>query len=165
MIAPSGMMDGQVAAIRDGLDSEGFYDVAIMAYSAKYASSFYAPFRVAAESAPAFGDRKTYQMNPANVKEALLEVYEDIDQGADIVMVKPALPYLDVIRAVAESVNLPLAAYNVSGEYAMVKAAALNGWIDEKNVVKEIITSIFRAGASIVITYHALDIAKWLKEP
>lgn len=164
IIAPSDMMDGRVAAIRQALDENGFTDTAIMAYSAKFASGYYSPFRDAAESAPSFGDRKTYQMDPANGREALREIADDIDEGADMVMVKPALAYLDVVKAARESFDLPLAAYNVSGEYAMVKAAAQLGWIDEKRIVMENLTAIKRAGADIIITYHALDAAKWLKE-
>ncbi len=164
IIAPSDMMDGRVAAIRSGLDENGFINTPIMSYSAKFASGYYSPFREAAESAPCFGDRRTYQMDCANGREALREVLDDIDEGADIVMVKPALAYLDVIRAVRDRVELPLAAYNVSGEYSMVKAAAANGWIDEKHIVMENLTAIKRAGADIIITYHALDAARWLEE-
>jgi porphobilinogen synthase len=163
IVAPSDMMDGRVGAIRQALDDAGFEDTAIMAYSAKYASAFYGPFREAAECAPQFGDRKTYQMDPANARETLKEVMLDIEEGADIVMVKPALPYLDIIRQVKDSTDVPVAAFNVSGEYAMVKAAALNGWIDEQKIVMEILTSIKRAGADIVLTYHAKDAARWLK--
>ncbi len=163
IIAPSDMMDGRVAAIRQKLDANGFQDIAILAYAAKYCSGFYGPFREAAQSAPQFGDRRSYQMDPANSREALREVALDLEEGADIVMVKPALPYLDVIRQVHDTFNVPVAAYNVSGEYAMVKAAARNGWIDEQRVVLEILTSIQRAGASIVLTYHAKDVARWLK--
>lgn len=162
MIAPSDMMDGRVAAIREALDVEGFANRSIMAYSAKYASAFYGPFREAADSAPKFGDRRSYQMDPANVREALKEVDLDVSEGADIIMVKPALSYLDVISKVRENFELPVAAYNVSGEYAMVKAAAANGWMEEKRTTLEILTSIKRAGADIIITYHALDAAKWL---
>jgi porphobilinogen synthase len=164
IVAPSDMMDGRVAAIRSELDREGFENTPIMAYAAKYASAFYGPFREAAESAPAFGDRRSYQMDPANAREALLEVELDIEEGADIVMVKPALPYLDVIRRIRETTNLPLAAYSVSGEYAMIKAAAQNGWLDERAVVLEALTGIKRAGADIIISYHAPDIARWLSE-
>lgn len=164
VIAPSDMMDGRVGFIRKALDENGLEDITIMAYSAKYASGYYAPFRDAAHSAPGFGDRKTYQMDPANVKEALREVEADIAEGADMVMVKPGLAYLDVVRAVADRFDYPLVVYNVSGEYAMVKAAAANGWIDEKRIVMENITAMKRAGAGIVITYHALDVAKWLDE-
>ena len=162
MIAPSDMMDGRVAAIREALDIEGFANRSIMAYSAKYASAFYGPFREAADSAPKFGDRRAYQMDPANVREALKEVDLDVSEGADIVMVKPALSYLDVISKVRDSFDLPVAAYNVSGEYAMVKAASANGWIEEQRTTLEILTSIKRAGADIIITYHALDAARWL---
>jgi porphobilinogen synthase len=164
IVAPSDMMDGRVAAIRSELDREGFENTPIMAYAAKYASAFYGPFREAAESTPAFGDRRSYQMDPANAREALLEVELDIEEGADIVMVKPALPYLDVIRRIRETTNLPLAAYSVSGEYAMIKAAAQNGWLDERAVVLEALTGIKRAGADIIISYHAPDIARWLSE-
>jgi len=162
MIAPSDMMDGRVAAIREALDVEGFANRSIMAYSAKYASAFYGPFREAADSAPKFGDRRAYQMDPANVREALKEVDLDVSEGADVIMVKPALSYLDVINKVRENFELPVAAYNVSGEYAMVKAAAANGWMEEQRTTLEILTSIKRAGADIIITYHALDAAKWL---
>jgi porphobilinogen synthase len=155
------MMDGRVAAIRGALDASGFTDVAILSYAAKYASAFYGPFREAADSAPQFGDRRSYQMDPPNVREALREVRLDVEEGADAVMVKPALPYLDVIRAVREGVDRPVAAYNVSGEYAMVKAAAARGWIDEPRIVKEILVSIRRAGADIILTYHAKDFARW----
>lgn len=159
MVAPSDMMDGRVGYIRNELDKNGFFNMPIMAYSAKYASAFYGPFRDAADSAPQFGDRKTYQMDPANGKEALREVELDIREGADIVMVKPALSYLDVIKDVSTHFNVPVAAYNVSGEFSMVKAAAKNGWIDEKRIVFEILTSIKRAGADIIISYHTQDIA------
>ncbi len=162
IVAPSDMMDGRVAAIRSELDREGFENTPIMAYAAKYASAFYGPFREAAGSAPAFGDRRSYQMDPANAREALLEVELDVEEGADIVMVKPALPYLDVVRRVKETTNLPVAAYSVSGEYAMIKAAAQNGWLDERTVVLEALTGIKRAGADIVITYYAPDVARWL---
>jgi len=158
-VAPSDMMDGRVGAIRRALDERGLPEVGIMAYSAKFASGFYGPFREAAESAPQFGDRRTYQMDPANGREALREVDLDIAEGADIVMVKPALSYLDVIRQVRDRVNLPVAAYNVSGEYAMVKAAAARGWIDGPRVMNEILTSIKRAGADLIITYHAMEFA------
>lgn len=164
IIAPSDMMDGRVAAIRSALDENSFINTPIMAYSAKYASYFYGPFREAAESPPAFGDRRSYQMDPANAVEALREVNLDIEEGADIIMVKPALSYLDIIAAVHGEVDYPLAAYNVSGEYSMVKAAAAKGWIDEKNVAMEILTSIKRAGADIILTYHAKDAAGWIKE-
>ncbi|HEV3476211.1 MAG TPA: porphobilinogen synthase [Rubrobacteraceae bacterium] len=162
IVAPSDMMDGRVAAIRSELDREGFEGTPIMAYAAKYASAFYGPFREAAESAPAFGDRRSYQMDPANAREALLEVELDIEEGADIVMVKPALPYLDVVRRVKETTRLPLAAYSVSGEYAMIKAASQNGWLDERAAVLEALTGIKRAGADIIISYHAPDVARWL---
>lgn len=164
IIAPSDMMDGRVGAIRKALDDEGLYQTPIMAYSAKYASAYYGPFREAAESAPAFGDRKSYQMDPANVREAIVEVEADLEEGADIVMVKPALAYLDVLKEVSDRTNVPVAAYNVSGEYSMVKAAAGNGWIDEKRIVMENLTAMKRAGAKIIITYHALDVVKWIKE-
>ncbi|GMU40693.1 MAG: delta-aminolevulinic acid dehydratase [Chloroflexota bacterium] len=164
IVAPSDMMDGRVAAIRERLDEGGFAATPIMAYSAKYASAFYGPFREAADSAPQFGDRRGYQMDPANVREALREVDADIEESADILMVKPALAYLDVIRAVRERTDLPLCAYNVSGEYAMVKAAAANGWLDERRIVLETLTSIRRAGADMIITYHAKDAARWLRE-
>ncbi len=163
MVAPSDMMDGRVAVIRDALDDAGYDDLPIMAYSAKYASSLYAPFREAADSTPASGDRKAYQMDPRNAREALEEVALDVQEGADIVMVKPALPYLDVIAHVRQMVNLPVAAYNVSGEYSMVKAAAANGWINERSVVLELLTGIRRAGADLIITYHAVEAARWLK--
>ncbi len=164
MVAPSGMMDGMIKAIREALDSAGFTDVPIMSYAAKYASAYYGPFRDAAQSTPAFGDRRSYQMDPANSDEALREVALDIKEGADIVMVKPALAYLDVIRRVKETFKYPTAAYNVSGEYAMIKAAAQKGWIDERRVVLETLTSMKRAGADLILTYHALDAARWLKE-
>jgi len=164
IVAPSDMMDGRVGAIRDALDEAGYESTPIMAYSAKYASAFYGPFREAADSTPQFGDRRGYQMDPANALEALREVDADVEESADIVMVKPALPYLDVIRAVRERTDLPLAAYNVSGEYAMVKAAVQNGWLDERRVVLETLTGIARAGAGIIITYHAKDAARWLRE-
>ena len=162
-VAPSDMMDGRVAAIRKKLDENKFEDVPILSYAAKYCSGFYGPFREAAQSAPQFGDRRSYQMDPANSREALKEVAQDLEEGADIIMVKPALPYLDVIHRVRQAFDVPVAAYNVSGEYAMVKAAAQNGWIDEKRVTLEIFTAIQRAGASIVLTYHAKDLARWLK--
>jgi porphobilinogen synthase len=161
VVAPSDMMDGRVGAIRGALDAAGFADVAILSYAAKYASAFYGPFREAADSAPQFGDRRGYQMDPPNVREALREVRLDVAEGADIVMVKPALPYLDVIRAVREAVDLPVAAYNVSGEYAMVKAAAARGWIDEERIVKETLGAIRRAGADVILTYHAKDFVRW----
>ncbi|PKP08175.1 MAG: porphobilinogen synthase [Bacteroidetes bacterium HGW-Bacteroidetes-4] len=158
MVAPSDMMDGRVGHMRAALDADGYYNTPIMAYSAKYASAFYGPFRDAAESTPKFGNRATYQMNPSNSDEALREVELDIAEGADIVMVKPALSYLDVIRRVKDNYNMPLAAYNVSGEFSMVKAAAANGWIDEERIVREILTSIKRAGADLIISYHTQDI-------
>lgn len=164
IIAPSDMMDGRVAAIREALDENGFTDIPIMAYSAKFASGYYSPFRDAAHSAPGFGDRKTYQMDPANGREALREIEDDILEGADMVMVKPALAYLDVLKSARERFDLPLVAYNVSGEFSMVKAAAQMGWIDERRIVMENLTSIKRAGADIIITYHALDAAAWIKE-
>jgi len=163
IVAPSDMMDGRVGAIRAALDEEGFQDTAIMAYSAKYASAFYGPFREAAESAPQFGDRRGYQMDPANWRQALREVELDVEEGADIVMVKPALPNLDIIRLVRDEFDLPLAAYNVSGEYAMVRAAAARKWIDGRAVTLEILTAIKRAGADIIITYHAPEAARWLR--
>jgi porphobilinogen synthase len=163
MVAPSDMMDGRVGAIRRKLDANGFADIAIFSYAAKYCSAFYGPFREAAQSALQSGDRRSYQMDPANAREALREVALDIEEGADMIMVKPALAYLDIIQRVRERFDLPVGAYNVSGEYAMVKAAARNGWIDEKRIVLEIMTGIQRAGASIVLTYHAKDVARWLK--
>jgi porphobilinogen synthase len=162
MVAPSDMMDGRVDAIRETLDSEGFQDTPIMSYAAKYASAFYGPFREAAESTPQFGDRRSYQMDPANRREALKEVELDIDEGADIVMVKPALSYLDVISDVKDSFDLPVAAYNVSGEYSLVKAAGKMGWVDEERVMMEILLSIKRAGADLILTYHAKEAAKLL---
>lgn len=164
IIAPSDMMDGRVSAIRNALDENGFIDTPILSYSAKFASAYYSPFRDAAESAPEFGDRKTYQMDYANGREALREIADDISEGADMVMVKPALAYLDIIKSAREKFDLPLVAYNVSGEYAMVKAAAQNGWIDEKKIVSKNMIAIKRAGADIIITYHALDVAKWIDE-
>ena len=163
LVGPSGMMDGQVAAIRSALDTAGQQDVGILAYAAKFASPLYGPFREAAEGAPRFGDRTGYQQDPANLDEALREVRTDIDEGADIVMVKPALPYLDVIRRAKDETRFPMAAYHVSGEYAMVKAAAQNGWLDERRVVLELLTSIRRAGADLILTYHAKDAADWLR--
>ena len=163
LVAPSDMMDGRVAAIRLRLDENNFEDVAILSYAAKYCSSFYGPFREAAQSTPQSGDRRSYQMDPANAREALREVELDLEEGADIIMVKPALPYLDVIQRVRERFDVPVGAYNVSGEYSMVKAAARTGWIDEKRVVLEILTGIQRAGADIILTYHAKDAARWLK--
>ncbi|NOZ26714.1 MAG: porphobilinogen synthase [Chloroflexi bacterium] len=164
IIAPSGMLDGMVGAIRQALDEAGFAHVPIMSYAAKYASSFYGPFRDAAESPPAFGDRSQYQMDPANAREALKECALDVVEGADILMVKPALPYLDIIRAVRERFDLPVAAYQVSGEYSMIKAAAANGWLDERRVALEALTAIKRAGADMILTYFAKDAAKWLRE-
>jgi porphobilinogen synthase len=164
IIAPSDMMDGRVGAIRAALDDEGHTDTPILAYSAKFASAFYGPFREAADSAPAFGDRRSYQMDPANGDEALREARLDVQEGADIVMVKPALPYLDVLARVRDRWQLPIAAYNVSGEYAMLKAAAANGWLDERRATLEALTSIKRAGADIIITYHAIEAARWLSE-
>ncbi len=162
IVAPSDMMDGRVAAIRNALDDDGFTDTILLSYSSKFASAFYGPFREAAESAPAFGDRKTYQMDPANGEEAVREALLDIEEGADMIMVKPAIPFLDVIHAVKQETKFPLAAYNVSGEYAMIKAAAANGWLDEQRAVLEAITGIKRAGADLIITYHAKDLATWL---
>ena len=164
VIAPSDMMDGRVAAIRSALDENGFENIPIMAYSAKFASAYYGPFRDAAHSAPQFGDRRSYQMDPCNKKEALREIADDIEEGADMIIVKPALAYLDVVEAAAQRFDLPIAVYNVSGEYAMVKAAAQMGWIDEKRIVMENLIAMKRAGATILITYHALDAARWLKE-
>ena len=164
MIAPSDMMDGRIGYIRHALDQAGFQRIPIMSYSTKYASGFYGPFRDAADSAPAFGDRRAYQMDPANAEEGVREAFYDIAEGADLVMVKPALPYLDVLRRVKSETNFPTVAYNVSGEYSMIKAAAQNGWIDEKRVVLELLTSIKRAGADMIITYHAKDAARWLAE-
>lgn len=164
IIAPSDMMDGRVAAIRQALDDEGYINTSIMSYAVKYASAYYGPFRDAADSAPSFGDRRSYQMDPANAREAIKEVELDLDEGADMIIVKPALSYLDIVRRVREHINLPLITYNVSGEYAMVKAAAKNGWIDEKRIVLETLTSMKRAGADSIITYHAIDAVKWLRE-
>jgi porphobilinogen synthase len=163
IVAPSDMMDGRVAAIRTALDEHQFADIAILSYAAKYCSGFYGPFREAAQSTPQFGDRRSYQMDPANAREALKEVALDLEEGADMVMVKPALPYLDIIRRVRDTFDVPVGAYNVSGEYAMVKAAAQKGWLDEQRVVLELLTSIQRAGAEIILTYHAKDVARWLK--
>ena len=163
IIAPSDMMDGRVAAIREALDAKKLIHVSIMSYAVKYASGYYGPFRDAANSAPQFGDRRGYQMDPANAHEAMKEVALDVAEGADIIMVKPALAYLDIVRQVRDRIDHPVAVYNVSGEYAMVKAAAKNGWIDEKRIVQETLTSMKRAGADIIITYHAIDAAKWLK--
>ena len=164
IIAPSGMMDGFVSAIREGLDEAGFNEIPILSYAAKYASAYYGPFRDAAESAPSFGDRRTYQMDPGNGQEAIKEVELDIAEGADMLMVKPALSYMDIIWRVKEVTNLPVAAYNVSGEYSMVKAAALKGWIDEKKVTLETLTSFKRAGADLILTYHAKDAVRWLND-
>ena len=164
IVAPSDMMDGRVKIIREALDEKGFQHIAILSYAAKYASAFYGPFREAAESTPQFGDRHAYQMDPSNVREALREVEQDIAEGADIIMIKPALAYLDVIRQVRNAFNYPLAAYNVSGEYAMVKAAAQRGWLDERRVVLETLTAIKRAGADIILTYHAKELAQWLQD-
>jgi porphobilinogen synthase len=163
IVAPSDMMDGRIGAIREILDEHKCQDVTILSYAAKYCSSFYGPFREAAQSTPQFGDRRSYQMDPGNAREALKEVELDLEEGADIVMVKPALPYLDVIRRVRDAFEVPVAAYNVSGEFSMVKAAAQKGWLDEKRVVLEILTGIQRAGAEIILTYHAKDVARWLK--
>ena len=164
IVAPSDMMDGRVAAIREALDENGFSDIPIMSYSAKFASSYYAPFRDAAHSAPGFGDRKTYQMDPANGKEALREVEQDLIEGADLIIAKPAIGYMDVIKDISNNYNVPIVAYNVSGEYSMVKAAAMNGWIDEKKVVMENMVGLKRAGAKMIITYHALEVAGYINE-
>ena len=164
IIAPSDMMDGRIHALREALDADGLQNTIIMSYAVKYASAFYGPFRDAADSAPHFGDRRGYQMDPANAREAMKEVDLDMDEGADIIMVKPALTYLDIVRQVRDRIDRPVAVYNVSGEYAMVKAAAANGWIDEKRIVLETLTSMKRAGADIIITYHAIDAVKWMKE-
>jgi porphobilinogen synthase len=164
IVAPSDMMDGRVKVIRESLDEKGFQHIPILSYAAKYASAFYGPFREAAESVPQFGNRRGYQMDPPNVREALREVEQDIAEGADIIMIKPALAYLDVIRQVRDAFNYPLAAYNVSGEYAMVKAAAQRGWIDERRVILETLTAIKRAGAEIILTYHAKEFARWLQD-
>ncbi|MFN2543582.1 MAG: porphobilinogen synthase [Actinomycetota bacterium] len=164
LVAPSGMMDGQVAAIREALDQDGFERTGILSYAAKFASAFYGPFRDAAECAPQFGDRAGYQLDPANAEEAIREIVTDIEEGADMVMVKPALPYLDVIRTAKDATGFPMAAYNVSGEYAMVKAAAANGWLDERKTTLEVLTAIRRAGADLILTYHAKDAAPWLGE-
>jgi porphobilinogen synthase len=164
LVAPSAMMDGQVAAVRTALDREGFEETAILAYAAKHASAFYGPFREAAESVPRFGDRRTYQIDPANLRESLREIALDLEEGADIVMVKPALAYLDVIRAARERFDAPLAAYSVSGEYSLIKAAAERGWVDERSVVEETITAIRRAGADLILTYYAKDLARWRRE-
>ena len=162
IIAPSGMMDGFVGAVREALDGAGFEDIPIMSYAVKYSSAYYGPFREAAESTPQFGDRRTYQMDPGNVREALKEALLDLEEGADMLMVKPALSYMDIIHQVKEASNVPVAAYNVSGEYAMVKAAALNGWVDEERIVLETLTSFKRAGADMILTYHAKDAARWI---
>lgn len=164
IIAPSDMMDGRIAVIREALDEAGFKNVAIMSYAVKYASGYYGPFRDAADSAPQFGDRRGYQMDSANSREAMKEVELDLAEGADYIMIKPAMCYLDIVRQVRDKINRPVAVYNVSGEYAMVKAAAQNGWIDEKRIVLETLMSMKRAGADVIITYHAIDVAKWLKE-
>jgi porphobilinogen synthase len=164
LVAPSGMMDGMVRAIRSALDTAGHSEVGILSYAVKYASAYYGPFREAADSAPAFGDRRQYQMDPANVREALIEAALDEDEGADMLMVKPALAYLDVVRAVRERTSLPVLAYNVSGEYSMVKAAARLGWIDERRVVLETMVGMRRAGADAIVSYHAKDVAAWLAE-
>jgi porphobilinogen synthase len=163
IVAPSDMMDGRVGVIREALDEHKFENISILAYAAKYSSGFYGPFREAAQSTPQFGDRRSYQMDPANAREALKEVEMDLDEGADMVMVKPALPYLDIIRRVRDEFDVPVAAYNVSGEYSMVKAAVQKGWLDEQRVVTEILTGIQRAGAEIILTYHAKDAARWLR--
>jgi porphobilinogen synthase len=163
IVAPSDMMDGRVGVIREALDEHKFENISILAYAAKYSSAFYGPFREAAQSTPQFGDRRGYQMDPANAREALREVEMDLDEGADMVMVKPALPYLDIIRRVRDEFDVPVAAYNVSGEYSMVKAAVQKGWLDEQRVVTEILTGIQRAGAEIILTYHAKDAARWLR--
>jgi len=163
IVAPSAMMDGQVGALRAALDANGFTQIAIMAYAAKHASAFYGPFRDAADSPPQFGDRRQYQMDPANAREAMREVALDVEEGADIVMIKPALAYLDIVRGVRNAFDVPVAAYNVSGEYSMVKAAARNGWLDEQKIALEILTAIKRAGADMILTYHAKDAAKWLQ--
>jgi porphobilinogen synthase len=164
LVAPSGMVDGMIATIRVALDRGGYSMTGVMSYAVKYASGFYGPFREAADSAPAFGDRHSYQMDPANAREALREARLDVEEGADMLMVKPGLPYLDVLRRVREAFELPLAAYNVSGEYSMVKAAAANGWLDERRVVLETLTAFKRAGADLILTYHAKDAARWLRE-
>lgn len=164
MIAPSGMMDGMIGAIRAGLDDAGFQNIPIMSYAVKYASAYFGPFRDAADSTPSFGDRATYQMDPANSREALREAMLDIEEGADILMVKPGLAYMDIIRSVKDVTDVPMAVYNVSGEYAMIKAAAEKGWIDERRVVLETMLSFKRAGADLILTYHAMDVARWLKE-
>lgn len=164
IIAPSNMMDGFVVAIRFALDEAGFQDVPIMSYAVKYSSAFYGPFREAAESTPQFGDRKSYQMDPANRLEAMREAESDVAEGADFLIVKPGMPYLDIVRDVKNNFNLPVVIYNVSGEYSMVKAAAQNGWVDEKSIVMEMLTGMKRAGSDLIITYHAKDAARWLQE-
>jgi len=164
IIAPSDMMDGRIAAIRSALDSNGFQNISIMSYAVKYASAYYGPFRDAADSAPQFGDRRQYQMDPANSREAMKEIDLDMEEGADIIMIKPAMTYLDIVRQARDRIDRPIAVYNVSGEYAMVKAAAQNGWIDERRIVLESLTSMKRAGADIIITYHAIDAARWLQK-
>ena len=164
IVAPSDMMDGRVGAIRGALDDAGLLDVAILAYAAKFASAFYGPFREAADSTPAFGDRRGYQLDPSNGREAMSEIAQDLAEGADMVMVKPALPYLDLIRQARDRIDCPIAAYNVSGEYAMVKAAAANGWLEENRVVPEVLTAIKRAGADLILTYHAKEMARWLQQ-
>ncbi|MGE1061278.1 porphobilinogen synthase [Megasphaera paucivorans] len=164
IIAPSDMMDGRIAAIRSALDRNGFQNISIMSYAVKYASAYYGPFRDAADSAPQFGDRRQYQMDPANSREAMKEIDLDMEEGADIIMIKPAMTYLDIVRQARDRIDRPIAVYNVSGEYAMVKAAALNGWIDERQIVLESLTSMKRAGADIIITYHAIDAARWLQK-
>lgn len=164
MVAPSDMMDGRILYIRESLDENGFYDIPIMSYSAKYSSAFYGPFREAAGSAPQFGNRKTYQMDPANGREAMSEIYSDLDEGADIIMVKPAMSYLDVVKEARQNIDVPICAYNVSGEYSMVKAAAKMGYIDEKAVAMEMLLSMKRAGADLIITYYAIEAAKWIRE-
>jgi porphobilinogen synthase len=158
------MMDGRIAAIRSALDSNGFQNISIMSYAVKYASAYYGPFRDAADSAPQFGDRRQYQMDPANSREAMKEIDLDMEEGADIIMIKPAMTYLDIVRQARDRIDRPIAVYNVSGEYAMVKAAAQNGWIDERRIVLESLTSMKRAGADIIITYHAIDAARWLQK-
>ena len=163
MIAPSDMMDKRVSCIRETLDQNGFSHIPVMSYAAKFASAYYGPFRDAAHSAPGFGDRKTYQMDPANGREALREVQQDIEEGADFIIAKPAIGYMDIIKDISNHCNIPIVAYNVSGEYAMVKAAAQNGWIDEKKIVMENMIGLKRAGADMIITYHALDVAAWLR--
>lgn len=164
VIAPSDMMDGRVGAIRNALDENGFTEIPVMSYSAKYASGYYSPFRDAAHSAPGFGDRKTYQMDPANSKEAVREILADVEEGADMIIVKPAMSYMDILKEAGQVCRLPIAAYNVSGEYAMVKAAAMHGWIDERRVVMENLISMKRAGANMIITYHAIDAAQWIAQ-